>query len=104
MTRRPQSKEENFVTLMLLGKPGLAMKFVNNEDNTRGVHLLSSGIVLLLQKKHHTVRDVSNDILIPPSAGDPKPVIYEVIDGTAVYKAAKQLQGSGGPSRIDADG
>ena len=31
-------------------------------------------------------------------------MIYEEIDGISVYKAAKQLQGSGGPTLIDADG
>ena len=31
-------------------------------------------------------------------------MIYEGIDGNAVYKAAKQIQGSGGPTLVDADG
>ena len=35
---------------------------------------------------------------------EPQPVIYEEIDGNAVYKAAKQIQGSGGPTLFDGDG
>ena len=56
------------------------------------------------KKKHPKAREVNEDILIPPTAAEPEPVIYEEIDGAAVYRAAKQLQGSGGPTLIDADG
>ena len=47
---------------------------------------------------------MSNDILLPPNATEPQPVIFEEIDGVAVYNAAKRMQGSGGPTLVDADG
>ena len=80
------------------------MKFINNEDDTHGVHALSDEIKELLQQKHPKARDVSEDILLPQTAHEPEEVLFEDIDGTAVYKAAKQIQGSGGPTLIDADG
>ena len=89
---------------MLLGKVGKAMKFINSEDNIRGVHSLSVGIKQALDEKHPKARDASNDILLPHTAGEPETVIYEEINGESIYKAAKQLQGSGGPTLIDADG
>ena len=89
---------------MFLGKVSQAMKFVNNEDSTKGVHPLNDEIKQLLEEKHPKARDVDEGILLPLTANDPEPVIYESIDGTSVYRAAKQLEGSGGPTLIDADG
>ena len=89
---------------MLLGKVSPAMKYINSEDDTKGVHSLSPQIKQLLQDKHPNARDVSEDIRLPQTAVEPEPVIYEEINGTSVYKAAKLIQGSGGPTLIDADG
>ena len=102
--KKDESKYKNFNKFMLLGKISQAMKFINNEDSTRGVHTLTDEIKQILEEKHPKARDISEDILIPPTADEPEPVIFEAIDGTSVYKAAKQLQGSGGPSLMDADG
>ena len=49
--KKTESKEKNFCKLMFLGKVSQAMKFINNEDNTRGVHSLSKEIKDLLEKK-----------------------------------------------------
>ena len=104
--KRSQSKDKNFIKLMLLGKISQAMKFINNEDNTRGVHSLSNEIKQLLEEKHPKARDIHKDILLPSEDEnkEPEQVIFEEINGASVYKAAKQLQGSGGPTQIDADG
>lgn len=102
--KKAVSKYKNMLKFMFLGKVSQAMKFVNNEDSTKGVHPLSDEIKQLLEEKHPKARDVDEEILLPPTANDPEPVIYESIDGTSVYRAAKQLEGSGGPTLIDADG
>ena len=102
--KKTQSKERNFCNLMLLGKVSQAMKFINNEDNTRGVHSLTDGIKVVLEEKHPKARNVSEDIILPHTSIEPQPVIFEGIYGTAVYKAAKNLQGSGGPTLMDSDG
>ena len=68
------------------------------------MHNITDEIKTLLQEKHPKSKEASNDILIAKSSPDPEPVIFEEIDGIAVHKAAKQIQGSGGPTMIDADG
>ena len=88
---------------MLVGKVSQAMKFINNDDLTLGVHPINSIIKELLQEKHPKGREALNEILLTESAPS-LPVIYEEIDADKVYKAALNLQGSGGPSLIDADG
>ena len=102
--RKQESKFKSFCRLMVAGKISQAAKFIDSDNDTRGVHPLSPVIKTLLEEKHPKEKEVCNDVLLPLSANDPEPVIYEEIDGTAVYKAAKQIQGSGGPTLIDADG
>ena len=89
---------------MLLGKVSQAMKFINNDDTTAGVHPITDDIKALLQEKHPVGQPADLQILLPDTETVPQPVIYEEIDGEAVYKAAKNIQGSGGPTLIDADG
>ena len=102
--KKQETKDKNFCRLMLMGKVSQAMKFVNNEDSTRGVHHLSEEIKQLLEEKHPKSRDTTQEILLPQTAEDPEPVIYEAINSMSVFKAAKQLQGSGGPTLVDSDG
>ena len=102
--KKKDTREKAFCRLMFLGKVGQAMKFVNSEDDTRGVHSLTEDIKRLLQDKHPKQREVQQEILLPEVANEPEPVIYEGINGMSVFKAAKQIQGSGGPTLIDADG
>ena len=47
-----ESKEKAFCRLMLVGKLSQAAKFMDSENETRGVHSLSDDIKQLLQKKH----------------------------------------------------
>ena len=58
----------------------------------------------MLEEKHPKAREADQDIIIPPTASDPQPVIFESIDGVSVHNAAKKLQGSGGPTLMDSDG
>ena len=102
--KNKESNEKAFCRLMLLGKVSPAMKFINSEDDTKGVHSLTEQIKKLLQDKHPKAEDVCEDILLPLTSPESEPVIFEEIDGNSVYKAAKQIQGSGGPTLIDADG
>ena len=104
LQKKKENKEQAFIRLMLLGKVGPAMKFVNNEDNTRGVHSLSETIKELLQEKHPKQREVAQDILLPETGHTPHPVIFEEITAGKVHTAAMNLNGSGGPTQVDADG
>ena len=50
--RKEESRAKAFVRLMMLGKLGQAAKFINNDDNIKGVHSLTSEIKGILQSKH----------------------------------------------------
>ena len=102
--KKKESKEKAFSRLMALGKLSQAAKFIDTENETRGVHSLSDEIKQLLLKKHPKGRAASEDILLQHTAQEPEPVIFEEIDGLSVQKAAKHLQGSGGPTLVDSDG
>ncbi len=102
--KKQESKQKAFCRLMLLGKVSKAMNFINNDDITLGVHPITDEIKQLLREKHPVGKPAEQEILLPDIAETPQPVIFEGIDAESVYKAAKKIQGSGGPSLIDADG
>ena len=101
--RKSKAPSEAFVDLMLQGKPGDAAKKINNDDAVKGVHSLSPEIKDILQQKHPKSREASPEILLPLTSVPPQPVLYEEITAHAVYKIAKNMRGSGGPSMIDSD-
>ena len=104
LQKREENKQRSFCNLMLAGKVSKAMAFINNDDITLGVHPFSDEVKEHLEKKHPVGKAADPEILLPDNGVAPQPVIYEDIDADLVYKAAKKLQGSGGPSLIDADG
>ena len=100
---KEESREKAFIRLMMLGKIKPAGKYVNNDDNIKGVHPLTTEIRDLLQSKHPAGKDVDLDIVCELTAESPQPVIYEEITADAVYKTAKNMSGAGGPTLIDSD-
>ena len=102
--KKSEIKEKSFCSLVLLGKLRQAMKFINHEDITLGVHPLSDTIKDLLIQKHPKSKEADEEILLPDTTPEPLPVVFEEIDASKVYRAAMQLEGSGGPSLLDAEG
>lgn len=88
---------------MMFGRVGQAAKFINNESSIKGVHQLNDEIKNILMEKHPNARGVDAEILIPQSATQVQPVIFEEITAETVQKTARILNGSGGPSLIDSD-
>ena len=101
LEKRKQNKEQAFCRLMMMGRVGPAMKFISNEDQTLGVHSLTEEIKHLLAQKHPQGRGADEEILLPDNTSDPLPVVFEEIDGDKVYRAALNLKGSGGPTRME---
>ena len=101
--KKVDAAQKAFVKLMLLGKVGVAAKRINNEDSVKGVHQLNDEIKNILQEKHPKGREASPEILLPSRASSPESVIFERITAETVYKTAKQMKGSGGPTLIDSD-
>ena len=102
--KKKENKDKAFCRLMLLGKVGPAMKFIDNEDPTVGVHPITAEIKTLLEEKHPKGEEACAEVLLPETAVDPHPVVFEEIDAEKVQKAAMKLHGSGGPTLLDADG
>ncbi|MCP3680823.1 MAG: hypothetical protein GY782_11440 [Gammaproteobacteria bacterium] len=69
-----------------------------------GVHQLTPDVIQSLQAKHPKPGTVKSDLFLDDTnALPPELVIYESIDADAISNAAKDIDGSGGPTNIDAD-
>ena len=73
--RREENREKEFIRLMMLGKLGAAAKFINNDDNVKGVHPLTTEIIEILESKHPAGREVDRDVIIEGTAEPPQPVL-----------------------------
>ena len=100
---KTEANQKAFVNLMLLGKVGDAAKKINNDDAIKGVHQVSNEIREILQQKHPESREAVPEVILPQTSVPPQAVIYEDITAHAVYKIAKNMRGSGGPTQIDSD-
>ena len=87
----------------MLGKIKPAAKYVNNDDSIKGVHTLTEEIKEILQSKHPAGRDADPSVVLECTVDPPQPVIYEGITADKVEKIAKNMNGSGGPTLLDAD-
>ena len=101
--KKEETREKAFIRLMMLGKIGPAAKYINNDDNIKGVHPLTNEIKDILQSKHPDGRDIDPGVVYDYTAEPPQPVIYEAFTVDKVQKIAKNMNGSGGPTLIDSD-
>ena len=60
-------------------------------------------IVEELKRKHPSAEPCDENIVIPEMNNVVQPVIFERIDSDTITRCAKNIHGSGGPSRIDAE-
>ena len=88
---------------MMAGKVGQALKFINNDDNTIGIHTLTEDIKQILEDKHPKGEEICADVLLPDTSRDQQPVIFESLSTDMIKEASKNLNGSGGPTLIDSD-
>ena len=77
--RKEESREQAFCRLMELGKLGPAAKYVNNDDNIKGVHSLTNQIKDILQSKHPAGREIDPGVIYELTAESPQPIIFEEI-------------------------
>ena len=99
-----ESSAKAFCRLMLVGKVGQALKFIDNNSGIKGVHQLTRHVKSALAEKHPKGVAAPSDVKLNISAPESEPVIFESISADCVEKVAKQVNGSGGPTHIDADG
>ena len=85
------------------GKVSQAMRFISESSNIKGVYESNKEILQKLKEKHPEAQIPDSEILSSKEYIAPEPVLFETIDSEVVKTAAKEIQGSGGPSKIDAD-
>ena len=56
-----------------------------------------------LKAKHPPAQSASEETLLEDSGVIPEPVIYEAITADLVQSVMKLIEGSGGPTKVDAD-
>ena len=98
-----ESASRAFTRLMMQGKVSQAMRFISESSNIKGVYDANKEVIEKLREKHPKAQIPEPDILCNEEYIAPEPVIFETIDANLVKIAAKEIQGSGGPSKIDAD-
>ena len=101
---KKESNAKAFCRLMMVGKVGQALKFIDNNSNIKGVHMLTRNVKATLATKHPKGIPAPVDVKLDIKAQAAEPVVFESITAECVEKVAKQINGSGGPTRIDADG
>ena len=98
-----ESAGKSFTRLMMQGKVSQAMRFISESSDIKGVYEPNEEVIKILNEKHPKAQTPDPDILHKEEFIEPEPVIFETIDADLVKIAAKEIQGSGGPSKIDAD-
>ena len=104
VVNKRESNEKAFCRLMLLGKVGQALKFIDHDNCIKGVHKVTRKVHAVLAEKHPVGTVAPAEVKLSVTAPTPEQVIFETISADSVLKVAKNTNGSGGPTQIDADG
>ena len=100
---KEDKKLRSFANLMMEGKVKRALKLVDSDNGITGVHEMTDDVRNSLQAKHPDARDADTGILINGEVPHVEAVIFEEINAQSIQAAAKSTQGSGGPTKVDAD-
>ena len=108
--RKAPSLARSFAKQMFQGKCHSAFQLLEEESGSAGVlgedHTLPSGQTVseVLQSKHPAAQGLKQEALLSPDTFPPLPdqVIFECIDADLIRHAAKQTNGSAGPSGLNA--
>ncbi len=89
---------------MMNGSVRKALKFIDNDESaTVGIHPLTEEVKQALEEKHPAPGNINERSLLDDSDVEfPDPVIFEAIDADAIIMSAKNIDGSGGPTNIEA--
>ena len=98
-----ESRSKAFCRLMFVGKVGQALKFLDNNSDIKGVHKLNRQVKGVLAEKHPCGEKAPHDVKLVVTAPEAEVVIFEQINAEVVQLTAKYVNGSGGPTLVDAD-
>ena len=80
------------------------MKYICSEDAVTGVHKFTEELQESLKSKHPAAKQACEQVMLSSDAEfRSEPVIFESISGALIQRLSKEVQGSGGPSQLDAD-
>ena len=88
---------------MLLGKVKEAIKLINADSETTGVHEITDSVRLSLEEKHPSPEDADSTVIKSGEEKKVECVIFEEINQELVQKAAQETYGSGGPPWVNAE-
>ena len=101
--RKESSHKRRFTQLMLEGKVRQALRLVDANGDISGVHSVTPEIMRILEEKHPPAAPLHPDAICNEDMPKVEEVIFESIDGKKVYDACRNMDGSGGPTKIDSD-
>lgn len=106
LDKKQSNTQKLFCRYMMLGKIAQATRLLDKESNSLVVHELTDEIFDVLLSKHPDGEEIDPSITskYPSECPAVEPVIFEQIDEAAIYTAAKNTNGSAGPTHVDADG
>ena len=101
--KKSDSNEQRFIRLMEQGKISAALRCIGSLQC--GVHDISPEVLKVLHEKHPNGNEAEDGSLIqgPLPKKLAEEVMYENLDGKAIYMAAKKVNGAAGPSGADSD-
>ena len=98
-----QHNQRVFTRLMLQGKVNSAMRWLSTKENGTPVEI-NEETLSQLKAKHPKAQPLNDDCLLEGPLLPLDIIQFECLDEDSIYKAAKELDGSGGPSGVNADG
>ena len=101
--RKQEDVKRGYTKLMMFGKVKQAMKLIDCENNIKGVHKMDDRVKKILKEKHPEAAEAQPEVLENREVTRVEEIIFEEIDASMVQKSAKDMSGSGGPTRVDAD-
>ena len=97
-----QNREKVFSRLMLQGKVSAALHWITESKGT--LLKATPKVIDTLTSKHPDAAPIDHDSILQGPIYQVDDVIFEHLDATSIYNAAKHTNGAAGPSGMDSDG
>ena len=92
-----------FTKLMFEGKVSSALKWLSDKAKCGILDGSNRMVIAELKKKHPESKPCHPEFLLPASNHKVEDVIYDEISATVIQKITQNMNGSGGPTLVDAD-
>ena len=100
---KPPDKAKIFAKLVMQGQINSALRYLSDDD-CGGVLPLTDDVMRQLHEKHPEAQEAKLGSILFGPVEEVHNSLYQQIDGEMIREAALRTKGSGGPSRVDANG